>query len=157
MPVVAAPPLQVRILDAADRLLAQSGFARMTVEDLAREAGIGKGTVYLYFRSKEDVALGCIDRMVERLLERLLAIAAGPGPPPHRLRHMLELRVLWRFDYASAHSRSIDDLLASYRPRLLERRAHHFAEEGRVLSAVVREGARAGVFARRVPRAPPRR
>ena len=97
--------------------------------------------------SKEDVALGCIDRMVGRLVERMEAIAGGSEPYPRRLRAMLELRVLWRFDYARAHSRSLDALLAAFRPRLLERRERHFAEEARLLGGVVRAGARAGVFA----------
>ena len=84
-----APPARDRILDAADRLLARFGYRKMTVDDLAHEAGIGKGTVYLFFRTKEEVALCCIDRMVDRLLERLEAIGAGRGSVEHRLRQML--------------------------------------------------------------------
>src|SRR5262249_16762278 len=65
-------PAQIRdaILDAAERLLARYGFKKTTIDDLAREAGIGKGTVYLHFPSKEEVALCTIDRIVERLLRR---------------------------------------------------------------------------------------
>src|SRR5437899_1530444 len=78
-----------KILDAADRLLARYGYRKMTVEDLAKEAGIGKGSVYLSFDAKPDIALACIDRMVARLLVRLEAIAAGPGSAEQRLRAML--------------------------------------------------------------------
>src|SRR6185437_8688573 len=94
-----APKSEVKdaILDAADRLLARFGYRKMTVEDLAREAGIGKGTVYRSFDSKQSVALGCIDRMVARLLERLRAIAAGPDSAAGRLRAMLVERVMHRF------------------------------------------------------------
>ena len=56
-------PAAHRILDAADRLLARYGYRKMTVGDLAREAGIGKGTVYLSFASKSEIALACIERM----------------------------------------------------------------------------------------------
>ena len=66
-----------RILDAADRLLARYGYRKMTVDDIAQEAGIGKGTVYLSFPAKEEIALSCIDRMVDRLLERLRADRRG--------------------------------------------------------------------------------
>src|SRR5436309_10386587 len=96
-------PAADRILDAADRLLARVGYRKMTVEDLAREAGMGKGTVYLSFPSKTDIALACIDRMAERLLARLDAIAAAPGPAEPRLRAMLLERVMHRFDYARPH------------------------------------------------------
>jgi AcrR family transcriptional regulator len=54
------------ILDATDRLLARHGYRGMTMEELAREAGVGKGTLYLHFSSKEDVALSSIDRRIAR-------------------------------------------------------------------------------------------
>jgi AcrR family transcriptional regulator len=44
------------ILDATDRLLARFGYKKMTIDDLAQEVGIGKGTVYLHFSSKEEIA-----------------------------------------------------------------------------------------------------
>src|SRR6187397_2922070 len=40
------------ILDATDRLLARYGYKKMTIDDLAHEVGIGKGSVYLHFSSK---------------------------------------------------------------------------------------------------------
>ena len=146
-PRTAWPPAAERILDAADRLLVRHGYRKMTIEDLAQEAGIGKGTVYLSFESKSDVALACIDRMAARLLVRLRAIAAGPGASEQRLRAMLVERVMHRFDYARPHSASLDELLASIRPRLLEHRRGHFRAEARVLAAVIEQGRRDGPFA----------
>lgn len=46
-----------RVLDAAGELLARFGYQRVTVDDVARAAGIGKGTVYLHFRTKEALFL----------------------------------------------------------------------------------------------------
>jgi len=139
------------LLDAADRLLARYGYRKMTIDDLATEAGIGKGSVYLCFESKESIALGCIDRMVERLLARLRELAAGGGGVPERLKAMLVERVLHRFDYARQHSRSLDDLLSSVRPRLLERRAAYFRAEAAVLATVIEEGGRTGRLVARHP------
>ncbi len=132
-------PAEERILDAADRLLGRFGYRKMTIDDLAREAGIGKGTVYLSFKSKADVALACIDRMAARLLERLEALARTNDPAADRLEAMLVLRVLHRFDYARGHSESIDELLAAIRPRLLERRSRHFKAETAVVARVLAE------------------
>ena len=111
----------------------------MTIDDLAREAGIGKGTVYLSFRSKADVALACIDRMAARLLVVLEGLAAGREPAADRLEAMLVARVLHRFDYARGHAERLDELLAAIRPRLLERRARHFRAEADVLARVLAE------------------
>ena len=76
MPAI-APRLEIRdaILDATERLLARYGYRKMTVEDIAREVGVGKGTIYLHFPSKEEVVLSHVDRIVDRLKERLRAIA----------------------------------------------------------------------------------
>jgi AcrR family transcriptional regulator len=136
------PDVRERILDAADRLLARRGFRRMTVEGIASEAAIGKGSVYLHFRSKEDVALSCIDRMAAGVAARLEAIAGSRASAPDRLRAMLRARVLERFDYARRHAASLDESLAVMRHGLLERRAAHFADEAALLAGVIAEGAR---------------
>src|SRR3982750_139026 len=87
-----------RILDAADRLLARYGYQKMTIDDLAREVGIGKGTVYLHFRSKEEIVLCRVDRVVQRLVAQLSRIAGSDAPPENKIRTMLLLRVMFRFE-----------------------------------------------------------
>src|SRR6188474_3422975 len=97
--VAIAPKEAVRdaILDATNRLLARFGYRKMTVEDIAAEAGIGKGTVYLHFSSKEEVVLSHVDRVVDRLKERLREISGSDLSAADRLRSMLLTRVLFRF------------------------------------------------------------
>jgi AcrR family transcriptional regulator len=146
-----SPPIRTRVLDAADRLLARYGYRKMTVEDIAAEAGIGKGSVYLAFASKEEVALSCIDRMVDRLLDELRAIAERPGPRLERLREMLVLRVMRRVDYARTHAASLDAMLAAVRPAFLARRERHFAAEARVLAGVLAAAAESGEARRLEP------
>jgi len=134
------------ILDGVDSLLARYGFKKMTMEDLAREVGIGKGTIYLHFPSKEELVLAHVDRIAERLLGRLREIAAGPGSPQERLKEMLLARVLFRFDSVSHYSQNIDDLLSSVRKPLLARRKAHFEKEAAVLLDVLRDGCAQRVF-----------
>src|SRR6476620_10501471 len=87
------------ILDATDRLLSQYGYKKMTIDDLAADVGIGKGSIYLHFTGKEEIALSHIDRIVERLKEKLEAIAAVENTSAaKRLKKMLITRVLFRFD-----------------------------------------------------------
>ncbi len=134
------------ILDAADRLLARYGYRKMTVEDIAREVGIGKGSVYLHFTSKEEVVLSHVDRIVERLKERLWAVARSDADAAIRLRLMLLARVLYRFDSVQHYTQSIDDLLAALRPRLLARRARYFDAEAQIFAEVLNEGHATGEF-----------
>lgn len=134
------------ILDATDRILSTRGYKKMTIDDLAQEVGIGKGSVYLHFTSKEEIALSHIDRIVERLKEKLHQIVAETGAPEIRLRKMLVCRVLHRFDSVQHYTVSISDLLAAIRPRLLERRQKYFAEEAQIFSGIIVEGQLNGVF-----------
>ncbi|HYG09725.1 MAG TPA: TetR/AcrR family transcriptional regulator [Pyrinomonadaceae bacterium] len=134
------------ILDATDHLLARYGYRKMTIDNIAQEVGIGKGTIYLHFASKEEITLSHVDRIVERLKERLWAIARSDADVAIRLRLMLVARVLFRFDSVQHYTQSLDDLLAALRPKLLARRARYFEDEARVFAEVLDEGARAGVF-----------
>lgn len=136
------------ILDAAERLLVRYGYRKMTIDDLAREAGIGKGTVYLHFRSKEDVVLSHMERVVNRVIARLRVIAASDAPPAAKLREMLVARVMFRFDSVQQFTESISEVLRDLRAALLQRREGYFEEEAKVLSRVLREGQRAGAFRR---------
>lgn len=136
------------LLDATDRLLSRSGYKKMTIDDLAAEVGIGKGSVYLHFSSKEDIALSHIDRIIERLKNRLADIAARPTSCDRRLKEMLIERVLFRFDSVQHYTQSLNDLLSKIRPSLLERRKRHFEEEARIFAALVKEGIEAGEFAK---------
>ena len=134
------------ILDATDRLLARFGYRKMTVEDIAAEAGIGKGTIYLHFNSKEEVVLSHIDRIVERLQERLKEIARSDATAADRLRLMLLTRVLFRFDSIQHYTQSLNDLLAVLRPGLLARRAQYFEAEAQIFAQVLTAGRESGEF-----------
>jgi len=134
------------ILDATDRLLARFGYRKMTVEDIAAEAGIGKGSIYLHFSSKEEVVLSHIDRIVDRLRERLNEIAHSDATAAERLRLMLLTRVLFRFDSIQHYTQSLNDLLAVLRPGLLARRAQYFEAEAQVFAEVLTAGREAEEF-----------
>ncbi len=135
------------ILDATDLLLAKHGYKKMSIQDLADEVGIGKGSIYLHFSSKEDIALSQIDRMIDRLKMMLAAIADGKGSPGDKLAKMLRLRVIYRCESVHHYSKGINDLLAQLRPQLLERRKKYFHDEAVLLSRVIAEGQSAAEFA----------
>ncbi len=139
------------ILDATDRLLSVNGYKKMTIDDLAREVGIGKGSVYLHFESKEEIALSHIDRIIERLKVRLRAIAENKSACDKRLRQMLIERVLFRFDSVQHYTTSLNEMLAQLRPRLLERRKKYFDEEARIFAELIEEGVVAGIFNTKKP------
>ncbi len=132
------------ILDAVDALLAKYGYKKMTIDDVARQVGIGKGTIYIHFPGKEELILSHIDRIAERVVARLREIAAQSAPYDRRLRDMIAARVLIRFDSVARYSQSLSDLLSSVRAALLVRREAYFKIEAGIFAVVLREGAKRG-------------
>ena len=69
-----------RILDAAEELLVSYGYRRITVDEVARRAGVGKGTVYLYWPSKLELFGAVLTRDAARLVsDQLTAMRADPA------------------------------------------------------------------------------
>ncbi|MCA9733789.1 MAG: TetR/AcrR family transcriptional regulator [Deferribacteres bacterium] len=66
------------IVDAAERLFFSNGFANTTMDEVAKEAEFSKGTLYLYFKSKEDLYLAITTRALN-LLEHTFRSAIAKG------------------------------------------------------------------------------
>lgn len=63
------PAKREQILDGARRVFLRDGFAGASMNDITREAGVSKGTIYVYFDSKEDLFAALIDRQRSRVVE----------------------------------------------------------------------------------------
>jgi AcrR family transcriptional regulator len=140
--MMAREDVRASILDVADRLLARYGYKKMSMDDLALEVGIGKGTLYLHFSSKEEIALARVDRIIDQLSERLREIAGLDVSFATRIRRMLLERVLFRFDSVRHYTESLSDVLAAIRPALMIRHERHFKQEAEIFAGVLREGRR---------------
>jgi TetR/AcrR family transcriptional regulator len=68
------------LLDAAERLLVEVGYSRITTRRLAEEAGVNHGLVHYYFGSIENVLVRTLERFTERLTERQRELYAAEGP-----------------------------------------------------------------------------
>jgi AcrR family transcriptional regulator len=69
------------LLEAAERLLVDIGYARITTRRLAEEAGVNNGLVHYYFGSIENVMVRTLERFTERLIARQRAMYSEPGVP----------------------------------------------------------------------------
>jgi AcrR family transcriptional regulator len=89
-PVPRAVRKRTTILEAASRIFATRVYHLVTMEDVARGARVGKGTLYRYFPSKEDLYLAIVDGAFGVLIGRLEAERAAGAPPGTTLRRMIE-------------------------------------------------------------------
>ncbi|MEZ4489891.1 MAG: helix-turn-helix domain-containing protein [Cyanobacteriota/Melainabacteria group bacterium] len=55
------------LIDGARELFGRYGFEKTTVDDIARHTGIGKGSVYLEFKTKEDILIAIIDEFAHHM------------------------------------------------------------------------------------------
>src|SRR5499433_1304416 len=70
-----------RILVAAERIFAQHGFFAARVSEIAKEAGVADGTIYLYFKNKDDLLISLFESRMERVngfLATQTALFRGP-------------------------------------------------------------------------------
>src|SRR6267154_4892644 len=76
------------ILRAAIRVFAHNGYFNSKVADIAREAGVADGTVYLYFKSKEEILHSIFDRSMEEAIADGRKRLAGVSDPREKLRRI---------------------------------------------------------------------
>lgn len=77
-----------RILAAAERIFARHGFFAARVSEIAKEAGVADGTIYLYFKSKDDLLISWFEHRMTRVNEAMRA-AIADQPPSTQLRTMI--------------------------------------------------------------------
>ncbi|WP_053333413.1 TetR/AcrR family transcriptional regulator [Haliangium ochraceum] len=83
----------MRILDAAEAVFAERGFAQATMDDIAAAAELSKGTLYLYFKNKDDLFLSLSVRCISEVIDSLEAIAAGDTNGLDALRAMMHCQI----------------------------------------------------------------
>jgi AcrR family transcriptional regulator len=81
------------IQKAARRVIARRGLAGASMQAIASEAGVAKGTLYLYFRDREDLVEHAAERIFDELLQRLGAVLAEPRPLRETLPSLLRTKL----------------------------------------------------------------
>jgi AcrR family transcriptional regulator len=97
------PAQAEKILTAAARLFAAHHFHEARMEDIAESAEVGKGTLYRYFKDKEELYMALLARASEQMTARFHAVEAVAGP-----RAKLEAVVQAILDYFDEHPHLLD-------------------------------------------------
>jgi TetR/AcrR family transcriptional regulator, fatty acid metabolism regulator protein len=90
-----APPegKRGRILDAAIKVFAAEGFYNAKVSQIAHEAGVADGTIYLYFKSKDDLLINLFEDRMERVNANLREAIDTESTAQARLRRIVKLHL----------------------------------------------------------------
>ena len=133
------------ILKAAERLFRHYGPAKTTIGDIAREARIGVGSVYLEFRSKDSI-LAELSHFKHRRVLTAMRDAARRGNHAERLSAALEARVVALLELADQGVHACDMVLCRA-PSVRDSYAKFRSEELAFIQSLLEEGWRAGEFA----------
>jgi TetR/AcrR family transcriptional regulator, fatty acid metabolism regulator protein len=143
----ADPEKRRRILDAAIRTFGRRGFHEAHIADIAADARVAEGTVYLYFRNKEDLLGVVFDESMDGVLEKGRAIARSDAPAADRLAALVDLHL--QFIGSDRDLASVFQIELRRSARLVERFSRSkLVEHFRVLGDVLRDGIGRGEFRR---------
>ena len=83
---------RAQVIAAARERFTKHGMAGTTMDGIAQAAGVAKGTVYLYYKSKEDIFRQILDEDLTQFQDETVPPIGGPGDVEHKLRRLLPRR-----------------------------------------------------------------
>jgi TetR/AcrR family fatty acid metabolism transcriptional regulator len=134
-----------RILRAAIRIFSQKGYFNSKISEIARLAGVADGTIYLYFKNKDDLLISLFEEKMGEVVADIRARVAEGGDAPSRLRifirnHMdLLTREAGLIEVIQVELRQSNKFMKEYVPV-------KFLEYLDVISGILEDGKRDGIF-----------
>jgi TetR/AcrR family fatty acid metabolism transcriptional regulator len=140
-----------RILAAAERIFARRGFFHARVSEIARDAGVADGTIYLYFKSKDELLISLFESRMERVVVSLGAAIESAGPRARdRLVAFLDTYAHMVVDNPALAEVLTVELRQSSK-FMKEYQSRQFGDFLRLLGGLVSDGQEAGEFDRELP------
>jgi AcrR family transcriptional regulator len=136
-----------QILDAAMAVFARLGFRQARMDDIAEDAGVSKGTLYLYFKSKDDLIAAILRRISARELDAVRMLESSAGTASDRLlqitrelaaeveRLSMLLPIWFEFYAIAGRQRGVRQFFAGY-----------FADFRAALTTLIQQGIDCGEF-----------
>jgi TetR/AcrR family fatty acid metabolism transcriptional regulator len=134
-----------RILQAAVKVFARSGFHATRVSEVAKAAGVADGTIYLYFDSKESLLVSLFEDRVEKLLAFMREELPKQPDAPARLRAVIDMQ-LGLLEGERDLAEVITVILRQSTRLMKEFAAPRFTEYLDAIAKIVAEGQSAGAF-----------
>lgn len=134
---------------AAAKVFSEKGFGGSSLEDVAREVGMLKGSLYNYITSKEDLLFAVVRAPAERLLGKARELATVDLPASEKLRQLTRTHVEVIHDYFPYVNVYVHEIVGKHTSAEW---AEMDREYLRLLDSILKEGAEQGLFAPGLPR-----
>ncbi len=136
-----------RILDAAVEVIAERGYFKSPVSEIAKRAGVADGTVYLYFKSKDDVLRTAIDRRFETFYQQIAEAFLTIEGPREQLEYIAQVH-LESYQVNRSMAVLLQTEMRQSAKFIAEFSHRHLARYIQTVREVVRRGQEAGIFRR---------
>jgi len=134
-----------KIIKASTKVFAKKGFFNARISDIAKEAKVADGTIYLYFNNKFDILLSVFEQEIGRLIEQVTALLEKEEDPRRMLeifirKHLAEMKKNRNLaEVIQIELRQTNKLIRDYRN-------NQFSEYLNILSRIIKKGQREKIF-----------
>ena len=138
-------PKHERILEAAVKVFARKGFHNSRIAEIAEEAGIASGTIYLYFKSKDEILISVFEESLDRIIKEINNELLGVDDPREKVRRFIRhhLRMLKEHrelaEVLQVELRQSHKFMKEYEPK-------QWVQYLNIIAAILKEGQRKGLF-----------
>lgn len=140
-----SPDKHRKIIRAATKVFAKKGFFNARISDIAKEAKVADGTIYLYFNNKFDILLCVFEQEIGKLIEQVTVLLEKEASPKKRLEifinnHLEEMKKnRYLAEVIHIELRQTSKLIREYRK-------NKFSEYLDLIAAIIAQGQLQGVF-----------
>ena len=133
------------ILNVAQKLFAQYGFKKTTLDEIARSAHITKSSIYYYFDSKEDIFRAVLEKENRLWSQKIREVISKANTPQEKLRAYVVTKMKHLSQLVNFYSALKEEYLEHY--SFIERiRKKNLQEEIKIVRAILKEGAKREFF-----------
>ena len=134
-----------KIIKASTKVFAKKGFFNARISDIAKEAKVADGTIYLYFNNKFDILLSVFEQEIGRLVEQVTALLEKEDDPRRMLeifirKHLAEMKKNRNLaEVIQIELRQTNKLIKDYRN-------NQFSEYLNIVSSIIKKGQQEKIF-----------
>lgn len=144
MELLARDDKRSRILAAAIRIFADNGFHNSKVGDIAKEANVADGTIYLYFKNKDDILISLFEEALSLLINNMRAELKKAKGPLEKVQSFIRVHLSTVEQYQAVAEVMQVELRQSHK-FMKEYVPEKYAEYLNIISDIILEGQKAGV------------
>jgi TetR/AcrR family fatty acid metabolism transcriptional regulator len=134
-----------RIIEAATKVFAQKGFYQSKIAEIAKEAGVADGTIYIYFDNKDDILISLFEEQMQAVLDNMVAQISRENDPIGKLKRFALIH-LQLIEQNKNMAEIIQVELRQSSKFMKEYKNDKFARYLELIADIIREGQEKGLF-----------